>query len=76
MGQVLPPPPQLDAPYPEQQVHLCQQIVPGRVFIFAVIAEKSRQISEPATLSQTIRPLPPRELVVEPDFEKCPRDLQ
>jgi hypothetical protein len=56
--------------YPEQQVQLCQQIVPGMVFIFAVIAEKSHQMSEPATISHTIRPLPPRELLVEPDFEK------
>uniref|UniRef100_A0A914I7S7 protein-tyrosine-phosphatase n=1 Tax=Globodera rostochiensis TaxID=31243 RepID=A0A914I7S7_GLORO len=61
----------LETAYPSQQTELCQHIVPGRVFIFAVIAEKSRQISEPATLSHTVRPLAPRELSVQPDFEKA-----
>lgn len=56
--------------YPTQKTELCQSILPGRVFIFAVIAQKSQQISEPATLSYTIQPLAPRELTVELDFEK------
>ncbi|KAL7072525.1 hypothetical protein ACQ4LE_008066 [Meloidogyne hapla] len=59
----------LEVLYPKQQIHLCQQIVPGRAFIFAVIAEKSRQISEPSTTSHTVKPLAPKDLVVEPDFE-------
>uniref|UniRef100_A0A915MGK7 Fibronectin type-III domain-containing protein n=2 Tax=Meloidogyne javanica TaxID=6303 RepID=A0A915MGK7_MELJA len=59
----------LEVLYPKQQIPLCQQIVPGRAFIFAVIAEKSRQISEPSTTSHTIKPLAPKDLVVEPDFE-------
>ncbi|KAL3123411.1 hypothetical protein niasHT_004583 [Heterodera trifolii] len=61
----------LETAFPNQQTELCQHILPGRVFIFAVIAEKSRQISEPATLSRTIRPLAPRELSVQPDFENA-----
>nr|CAD2199662.1 unnamed protein product [Meloidogyne enterolobii] len=59
----------LEVLYPKQQIPLCQQILPGRAFIFAVIAEKSRQISEPSTTSHTIKPLAPKDLVVEPDFE-------
>uniref|UniRef100_A0A914NMA6 Fibronectin type-III domain-containing protein n=1 Tax=Meloidogyne incognita TaxID=6306 RepID=A0A914NMA6_MELIC len=59
----------LEVLYPKQQIPLCQQILPGRAFIFAVIAEKSRQISEPSTTSYTIKPLAPKDLIVEPDFE-------
>jgi hypothetical protein len=38
--------------------------------VFAVIAEKSRQISDPATFSRSIRPLPPRQVSVSADFER------
>lgn len=49
---------------------LCEGILPGYAYIFAVIAEKSRQISEPATLSRVIRPFPPRKVTIEADFER------
>jgi hypothetical protein len=61
----------LEVQYPKQQIPLCQQIIPGRAFIFAVIAEKSRLISEPSTTSHIVKPLAPRDLIVEPDFENA-----
>ncbi|KAF7634054.1 hypothetical protein Mgra_00006579 [Meloidogyne graminicola] len=61
----------LEVLFPQQQIPLCQQIVPGRAFIFAVITEKSRQISEPLTTTHIIKPLAPRDLIVEPDFENA-----
>ncbi|CAK5110307.1 unnamed protein product [Meloidogyne enterolobii] len=67
----------LEVLYPKQQILLCQQILPGKAFIFEVIPEKSRQIFEPSTTSQTIKPLAPNDLVVKPDFErKCQISVQ
>uniref|UniRef100_A0AC34QS31 Fibronectin type-III domain-containing protein n=1 Tax=Panagrolaimus sp. JU765 TaxID=591449 RepID=A0AC34QS31_9BILA len=60
----------LEVPYIKQQIDLCQGIVPGYTFIFAVIAEKSNQISDPATISYTIKPLPAENIKIEPDFGK------
>lgn len=53
----------------EQNLNLCDEILPGQTYIFAVIAEKSKQISSPTTISYTVRPLPPKELTVEANFE-------
>uniref|UniRef100_A0A7E4VXE1 protein-tyrosine-phosphatase n=1 Tax=Panagrellus redivivus TaxID=6233 RepID=A0A7E4VXE1_PANRE len=60
----------LEVPYGKQQVDLCRGIVPGYTFIFAVIAEKSNQISDPATISHTVRPLPAEDLKVVADFTR------
>jgi hypothetical protein len=38
--------------------------------VFALIAEKSKQISEPATISHTVRPLSPLSFSLKADFEK------
>ncbi|KAI6178884.1 Protein-tyrosine-phosphatase [Aphelenchoides besseyi] len=49
---------------------LCNGIHPGMTFVFAVIAEKTRQISEPSTITHTVRPLPPISVSVTPDFDR------
>ena len=60
----------IEVPYLQQQVDLCQGIVPGYSFIFAVIAEKSNQISDPATISYTMKPLPAEDVKIEADFTR------
>lgn len=45
--------------------------MPGQTYIFAVIAEKSKQISSSTTISYTVRPNPPKELRVDADFDKA-----
>jgi hypothetical protein len=50
--------------------NLCQGIQPGQTYVFALISEKSQQISEPATVSHTVRPLSPMSISVHADFEK------
>uniref|UniRef100_A0A915EGL5 protein-tyrosine-phosphatase n=1 Tax=Ditylenchus dipsaci TaxID=166011 RepID=A0A915EGL5_9BILA len=55
---------------PNTQQDLCDML-PGQTYVFAVIAEKSHQISDPATISHTVRPAPPTDLSVEADFEKA-----
>ena len=60
----------MEVPYSQHQTNLCRDILPGQTFIFAVITEKSHQISDPATISYTVRPLPPVDLQLTADFEK------
>uniref|UniRef100_A0A1I7YE17 Fibronectin type-III domain-containing protein n=1 Tax=Steinernema glaseri TaxID=37863 RepID=A0A1I7YE17_9BILA len=65
-----PPTTKLETPYSQESAELCEQIIPGQSYLFAVIAEKSHQISDAATTSHTVKPLPPIEVHVTPDFEK------
>uniref|UniRef100_A0AC35FTE1 Fibronectin type-III domain-containing protein n=1 Tax=Panagrolaimus sp. PS1159 TaxID=55785 RepID=A0AC35FTE1_9BILA len=60
----------IEVPYSQQQIELCNRIIPGYPYIFVVIAEKSNQISDASTISHTIKPLPAEELKIVPDFEK------
>lgn len=50
-----------------QQALLCTGIRPGDEYIFAVIAQKSAQVSDAATISHTVRPLPPRSIEATAD---------
>ncbi|KAI1720266.1 protein-tyrosine phosphatase domain-containing protein [Ditylenchus destructor] len=59
-----------ETPEGQQKVELCN-VLPGQTYIFAVIAEKSHQISDPATTTFTIRPLAPLDVNIDADFEKA-----
>lgn len=60
----------IEVPHSQQQIDLCNRIIPGYTYIFAVIAEKSNQISDASTISHTIKPLSAEDLKVLPDFDK------
>lgn len=49
---------------------MCEGIHPGQTYVFAIITEKSKQISEPATITHTVRPLSPLNFKLEADFDK------
>ncbi|KAH7697085.1 Protein-tyrosine phosphatase [Aphelenchoides avenae] len=61
----------LEVPYSNRQVDLCDGVLPGQSLLFAVVAEKSHEISDPSTISYTVRPLPPSDLKVVADFSKA-----
>ncbi|KAK0395485.1 hypothetical protein QR680_001299 [Steinernema hermaphroditum] len=65
-----PPTTKLETLFGQESADLCEQIIPGQSYLFAVIAEKSHQISDAGTTSHTVKPLPPIEMHVMPDFEK------
>ncbi|TMS35191.1 hypothetical protein L596_002642 [Steinernema carpocapsae] len=65
-----PPTTKLETAFNLESADLCEQIMPGQSYLFAVIAEKSHQISDAGTISHTVKPLPPLEINVTPDFEK------
>ncbi|KAI6184291.1 Protein-tyrosine-phosphatase [Aphelenchoides bicaudatus] len=54
----------------KHEATLCNGIQPGQTYVFAIIAEKSTQISEPATISHTVRPLSPQSFSLKADFER------
>uniref|UniRef100_A0A914VWA9 Fibronectin type-III domain-containing protein n=1 Tax=Plectus sambesii TaxID=2011161 RepID=A0A914VWA9_9BILA len=52
----------------ETNVQLSEGLFPGKKFVFAVYSEKGAQVSDAATLEQTIKPLAPTDLQITPDF--------
>uniref|UniRef100_A0AC35U5L6 Protein-tyrosine-phosphatase n=1 Tax=Rhabditophanes sp. KR3021 TaxID=114890 RepID=A0AC35U5L6_9BILA len=60
----------LEVNFTQQTVKICDHIIPGESYLFAVSAEKSNQISDPSKITFTLRPLPPVNLSLVPNFER------
>uniref|UniRef100_A0A158P6K0 Protein-tyrosine-phosphatase n=1 Tax=Angiostrongylus cantonensis TaxID=6313 RepID=A0A158P6K0_ANGCA len=57
-------------PRTDRSVHLCNNIVPGYMYIISIIVKKGLSQSEEKTVSYTVRPLSPEDFKIFPDITK------
>ncbi|VDM52330.1 unnamed protein product [Angiostrongylus costaricensis] len=57
-------------PRTDRSVHLCNNIVPGYIYIISIVVKKGLSRSEEKTVSYTVRPLSPEDFKIFPDITK------